>query len=114
MERNYSDLAGRAMPAYAAYLGARAAGGAALLFTEASYVRQDSKARLHQAGMHDDSVLPGLQSIARVVHEHGALLGVEVNHAGRVVPSSVSQRMPVGPSPVACTEIGGEVPVARR
>lgn len=110
MERNYSDLAGRAMPAYAAYLGARAAGGAALLFTEASYVRQDSKARLHQAGMHDDSVLPGLQSIARVVHEHGALLGVEVNHAGRVVPSSVSQRMPVGPSPVACTEIGGEVP----
>ncbi len=110
MERNYSDLSGRAMPVYAAYLGARAAGGAALLFTEASYVRQDAKARLHQSGMHDDKVLPGLQTIARAVHEHGSLLGVEVNHAGRVVPSSVSQRMPVGPSPVACAEIGGEVP----
>jgi len=110
MERNYSDLAGRATPRYAAYLGARAAGGAALLFTEASYVRQDSKARLHQAGMHDDSVLPGLRSVAAAVHEHGALLGVELNHAGRVVPSAVSQQVPVGPSPVACTEIGGEVP----
>lgn len=110
MERNYSDLAGRAGPRYAAYLGARAAGGAALLFTEASYVRQDSKARLHQAGMHDDSVLPGLRAVAAAVHEHGALLGVEVNHAGRVVPSAVSQHVPVGPSPVACTEIGGEVP----
>ena len=62
MERNYCDLAGRASPAYPAYLEARAAGGAALLFTEASYVRQDSKARLHQAGMHDDSVLPGLRA----------------------------------------------------
>jgi 2,4-dienoyl-CoA reductase-like NADH-dependent reductase (Old Yellow Enzyme family)/thioredoxin reductase len=110
MERNYSDLAGRATPRYAAYLGARAAGGAALLFTEASYVRQDSKARLHQAGMHDDSVLPGLQAVAAAVHEHGALLGVEVNHAGRVVPSAVSQHVPVGPSPVACAEIGGEAP----
>lgn len=110
MERNYSDLAGRATPRYAAYLGARAAGGAALLFTEASYVRQDSKARLHQAGMHDDSVLPGLRAVSAAVHEHGALLGVEVNHAGRVVPSAVSQHVPIGPSPVACAEIGGEVP----
>ena len=110
MERNYCDLAGRATPQYAAYLGARAAGGAALLFTEASYVRQDSKARLHQAGMHDDSVLPGLQAIAGAVHAHDALLGVELNHAGRVVPSSVSHLRPVGPSPVACAEIGGEVP----
>lgn len=110
MERNYSDLAGRATPRYAAYLGARAAGGAALLFTEASYVRQDSKARLHQAGMHDDAVLPGLRAIAEAVHQHGALLGVELNHAGRVVPSAVSHRMPVAPSPIACTEIGGEDP----
>lgn len=110
MERNYSDLAGRATPQYAAYLGARAAGGAALLFTEASYVRQDSKARLHQAGMHDDAVLPGLASIARAVHEHGALLGVELNHAGRVVPSAVSQHRPIGPSQIPCAEIGGEVP----
>ena len=110
MERNYCDLSGRATPQYAAYLGARAAGGASLLFTEASYVRQDSKARLHQAGMHDDGVLPGLQAIADAVHVHGALLGVELNHAGRVVPSSVSHRRPVGPSPVVCAEIGGEVP----
>lgn len=110
MERNYSDLAGRATPRYAAYLEARAAGGAALLFTESSYVRQDSKARLHQAGMHDDAVLPGLRAIADGVHRHGALLGVELNHAGRVVPSAVSHRVPVAPSPVACAEVGGEVP----
>jgi 2,4-dienoyl-CoA reductase-like NADH-dependent reductase (Old Yellow Enzyme family)/thioredoxin reductase len=112
MERNYCDLAGRPTQQYVDYLAARAAGGAALVFTESSYVAQMSKARPHQMGMHDDGVLPGLSRIADAVHAHGALLGVELNHAGRVVPSTVSQQRPVAPSAVACAEIGGELPRA--
>lgn len=112
MERNYCDLGGRPTQQYVDYLAARAAGGAALLFTESSYVDQLSKARPHQMGMHDDSVLPGLGRLADVVHAHGALLGVELNHAGRVVPPDVSQRQPVAPSPIPCVEIGGALPRA--
>ena len=112
MERNYCDLSGRPTQQYVDYLEARAAGGAALLFTESSYVSQTSQARPHQMGMHADHVLPGLARVADAVHRHGALLGVELNHAGRVVPSAVSQLQPVGPSAVPCAEIGGEVPRA--
>ncbi|WP_340269792.1 FAD-dependent oxidoreductase [Aquipuribacter nitratireducens] len=112
MERNYCDLAGRATQRYVDYLGARAAGGAALVFTESSYVSQVSKARPHQMGMHDDAVVPALRAVADAVHAGGALLGVELNHAGRVVPSTVSQQVPVAPSAVACREIGGELPHA--
>ncbi|PJJ58043.1 2,4-dienoyl-CoA reductase-like NADH-dependent reductase (Old Yellow Enzyme family) [Mumia flava] len=110
MERNLCDLAGRVTPAYAAYLEARAAGGTALVFTESSYVRADSRARLRQMAMSDDGVVPGVRMLADAVHRHGSLLGVELNHAGRVVPRAVSQRQPVGPSPVPCVEIGGDLP----
>lgn len=111
MERNLCELSGRPTGAYATYLGERARGGAALLFTESSYVREDSRARLRQMGMHDDLVLPGLRAVADAVHRHGALLGVELNHAGRVVAQAVSYLRPVGPSPVPCTEIGGDLPL---
>ena len=61
--------------------------------------------------MHDDSVLPGLRPIAAAVHAHGALLGVELNHAGQGRPlRRLAAGARSGPSPVACAEIGGEVP----
>jgi 2,4-dienoyl-CoA reductase-like NADH-dependent reductase (Old Yellow Enzyme family)/NADPH-dependent 2,4-dienoyl-CoA reductase/sulfur reductase-like enzyme len=112
MERNYCDLGGRPTQQYVDYLAARAAGGAALLFTESSYVHQLSKARPHQMGMHEDSVLPGLTRMSEEVHAHGSLLGIELNHAGRVVPPAVSQRQPVAPSPIRCIEIDGAMPRA--
>ena len=112
MERNYCDLLGRVTPRYVEYLARRAAGGTGLLFTESSYVAQSSKARPFQMGLHDDHVLDGLGRLAGAVHAEGALLGVELNHAGRVVPSSVSNLQPVAPSAIPCAEVGGEMPRA--
>lgn len=110
MERNYCDLLGRVTPRYVAYLARRAAGGVGLLFTESSYVTQASKARPYQMGLHGDHVIDDLAQLAATVHAEGALLGVELNHAGRVVPSSVSNLQPVAPSAVPCAEVGGEMP----
>lgn len=110
MERNYCDLLGRVTPRYVEYLARRAAGGTGLLFTESCYVTQASKARRYQMGLHGDHVVDGLAQLAAAVHAEGALLGVELNHAGRVVPSSVSGLQPVAPSPVPCDEVGGELP----
>jgi 2,4-dienoyl-CoA reductase-like NADH-dependent reductase (Old Yellow Enzyme family)/thioredoxin reductase len=112
MERNYCDLLGRVTPRYVEYLARRAAGGTGLLFTESSYVAQASKARPYQMGLHGDHVLDGLGQLVAAVHAEGALLGVELNHAGRVVPSSVSNLQPVAPSAVPCAEVGGEMPRA--
>jgi 2,4-dienoyl-CoA reductase-like NADH-dependent reductase (Old Yellow Enzyme family)/thioredoxin reductase len=112
MERNYCDLLGRVTPRYVDYLARRAAGGTGLLFTESCYVTQASKARPYQMGLHGDHAVDGLARLAAAVHTEGALLGVELNHAGRVVPSSVSNLQPVAPSAVPCAEVDGELPRA--
>jgi 2,4-dienoyl-CoA reductase-like NADH-dependent reductase (Old Yellow Enzyme family)/thioredoxin reductase len=100
MERNYCTVDGRITDRYIEYLRARAAGGAALLFTEATYVRADGRGRLRQLGAHADHVIPGLRALADAVHAEGALLGVELNHAGRVGEYYVSGFQAVAPSPV--------------
>jgi 2,4-dienoyl-CoA reductase-like NADH-dependent reductase (Old Yellow Enzyme family)/thioredoxin reductase len=101
MERNYGTPDGRLTDRYIAYLRARAAGGAALVFTEATYVRADGRGRTRQLGAHDDHVVSGLRTLADAVHAEGALLGVELNHAGRVADPAVSGFQPVAPAPVA-------------
>ncbi|GIM91499.1 hypothetical protein Ato02nite_032920 [Paractinoplanes toevensis] len=95
MERNYGTADGRVTERYVEYLRARAAGGAALVFTEATFVRADGRGRSHQLGAHDDHTVPGLRALVEAVHNEGALLGVELNHAGRVGGFE-----PVAPSPV--------------
>ena len=100
MERNYCTVDGRVTDRYIEYLRARGAGGAALLFTEATYVRADGRGRLRQMGGHADHVVPGLRTLADAVHAEGALLGVELNHAGRVAEYYVSGFQAVAPSPV--------------
>jgi 2,4-dienoyl-CoA reductase-like NADH-dependent reductase (Old Yellow Enzyme family)/thioredoxin reductase len=101
MERNYGTRDGQVTERYIAYLRARAAGGVALLFTEATYVRADGRGRMFQLGAHADHVIPGLRELCDAVHAQGALLGVELNHAGRVAEPHVSGFQPVAPSPVA-------------
>ncbi len=100
MERNYGTPDGRVTGRYVDYLRARAAGGAALVFTEATYVRADGRGRVRQLGAHGDHVVPGLRTLADAVHAEGALLGVELNHAGRVADPAVSGFQPVAPSAV--------------
>jgi len=100
MERNYCTIDGAVTDRYVAYLRARAAGGAALLFTEATYVRADGRGRLRQMGAHVDHVIPGLRRLAEAVHAEGGLLGVELNHSGRVGEYYVSGFQSMAPSPV--------------
>lgn len=110
MDRNYCEPDGRLTAAYTAYLAERAAGGAALVFPEAAYVRIDGKCQTHQMGLHDDSVVPGLGQLADAVHAEGALLGVQLNHGGNTSKPSVSGYRPVSPSGVACRFAGGFEP----
>lgn len=110
MERNYCEIDGTMTDRYIAYLERRAAGGAALIFTEASYVRADGKGRIRQMGVDVDERIPGIRKMADAVHARGALVGVELNHGGRTAQGSVSGFTPVAPSPIPCAVVGGEVP----
>ncbi len=52
-------------------------------------------------GAHDDAFIPGLKRLAEVIHHHGSLAGVQLNHAGRYNPSSfMGGRPPLAPSPL--------------
>lgn len=110
MERNYCAADGTVTDDYIAYLERRAAGGAALVFTEASYVRADGKGRIRQMGVDDDARIPAIARLAGAVHAHGALLGVELNHGGRTAQGAVSGFVPVAPTPIPCTVVGGDMP----
>ena len=111
MERNMATVDGLLTDAYIRYLTARAAGGVALVFTEASFVRIDGKARLRQVGVHVDSTIEGLRRLVEAIHEEGALVGVEINHGGRTAQGRISGFNCVAPSPVPCESVGGEVPI---
>ncbi|WP_245650015.1 oxidoreductase [Millisia brevis] len=110
MERNYCHPDGTLTDEYIDYIARRARGGAALIFTEASYVRADGKGRIRQMAVDTDDCLPGLTRLADEVHRHGALLGVELNHGGRTAQGVVSGFVPVAPSPIPCQVVGGQMP----
>ncbi|MGW0172514.1 oxidoreductase [Rhodococcus sp. NPDC003322] len=110
MERNYCEFDGTMTDRYIDYLARRAAGGAALVFTEASYVRADGKGRIRQMGVDVDERIPGIARMAQAVHAHGALVGVELNHGGRTAQGAVSGFVPVAPTPIPCHVVGGEMP----
>lgn len=110
MERNYCEVDGTMTDEYIAYLARRAEGGAALIFTEASYVRADGKGRIRQMGVDVDERIPGIKKMADAIHAHGALVGVELNHGGRTAQGSVSGFVPVAPTPIPCLVVGGEMP----
>jgi 2,4-dienoyl-CoA reductase-like NADH-dependent reductase (Old Yellow Enzyme family)/thioredoxin reductase len=110
MERNYCDTDGHVTTQYMDYLGNRALGGAALIFTEATYVRQDGKSRARQMGLSTDSHEDSVAKLAQRVHDGGALLGLELNHGGRTSQSHASGQWPVAPSPIPLMKPGADVP----
>ncbi len=100
MERNYCTAEGRVTQRYVDYMAARAAGGAGLLYTEATYVDPRGKGRTLQMGLHDDDLIPDLARLVHAVHAHGGRVGPELNHGGRVVQPWVSGLQSRAPSVV--------------
>ncbi|WP_105035912.1 oxidoreductase [Cryobacterium aureum] len=110
MERNYCNTEGHMTAQYEDYLLDRARAGVGLLFTEATFVRQDGKGRSHQLGAHNDSCVAPLAHLVDLLHAEGSLVGCELNHGGRTAQSSLTGLPSLAPSPVPCLIAGGEMP----
>jgi len=71
-----------------------------LLIVEHSYVERGGKLALHQLGVFDDSLIPGLTRLAKKVHGVNTPVAIQINHAGRLAASEICGTQPVAPSPI--------------
>ncbi len=65
------------------HLGARAIGGAALVFTEATAVTAEGRISPQDLGLWKDEHMEPLARIVRFLEKHGGVAGTQLAHAGR-------------------------------
>jgi len=65
------------------HLGARAAGGAGIVFTEAVHTEPEGRITKHCLGLWNDTQRDALKRIVDFVAENGAVPAIQLGHAGR-------------------------------
>ncbi|HEY9181077.1 MAG TPA: NADH:flavin oxidoreductase/NADH oxidase [Candidatus Baltobacteraceae bacterium] len=78
----YSSTDGFANRWHVVHLGSRAVGGAALVFTEAAAVSPEGRISPADLGIYRDEHVAPLREIVDFIHEHGAIAGIQLAHAG--------------------------------
>jgi len=76
----------------------RAAAGVGMIIVEHCYVRRDGRYHPHQLGIHDDALVSGLARLAQAVKACGAVVGVQIAHAGARATYNGTGSQPVAPS----------------
>ena len=79
----YSCEDGLANDWHLVHLGARAVGGAALVFTEANAVTADGRISPQDLGLWNDAQMEPLARIVHFIRQRGAVAGTQLAHAGR-------------------------------
>src|SRR5690349_16394749 len=102
MVRNYADEQGRMTPRYLAHLERIAKGGVGAMILEASFVSPEGRGFRYELGLHSDHVIDGLHAAAKVAHDHGVRIGIQLYHAGRQTTPRVTGEQPVAPSEIPC------------
>ncbi len=85
---------------HVAYHAERAAGGVAMIITEAVRVHPTSAGRHISLGSFDDASIPAYAAIADAVHGHGALLFAQLMHAGRQANGDATRTAAWSASPI--------------
>src|SRR5579872_1748211 len=99
----YSSEDGFANDWHLVHLGSRAAGGASLVFTEATAVEARGRISPADLGIWKDEHIEFLGRVARFIKKQGAIPGMQIAHAGR----KASTRVPwEGGAPIPVEEGG--------
>ncbi|MEZ5116385.1 MAG: FAD-dependent oxidoreductase [Candidatus Nanopelagicales bacterium] len=107
---------GHARPAaHAAMRGMKAEGGWGVVCTEEVEIHPSGDLSPYVEGrLWDDSDVPALRLMTDAVHEHGALAGIELTHAGLDAPNYYSRMAPIGPRSEGLLGASGFEPVQTR
>jgi 2,4-dienoyl-CoA reductase-like NADH-dependent reductase (Old Yellow Enzyme family) len=112
----YSAADGFANDWHLVHLGSRAVGGAGLILAEATGVEARGRISPHDLGLWKDEQIEMLARITKFVHEQGAVMGIQLAHAGRkastvrpwegmhAVPVEQGGWQPVAPSAIPFDE----------
>lgn len=73
---------------------------AGIIFVEYSHVHLSGKGEIHQLGAYSDQHIDGLKSLAQMIHQSGAIAGLQIVHAGGKTDPKVTGQSLLGPSPV--------------
>ncbi|HEX7323064.1 MAG TPA: NADH:flavin oxidoreductase/NADH oxidase [Mycobacterium sp.] len=79
----YRSVDGKMGDFHVMYLGARAAGGFALVFAEQVAIAPGGRTSVHCAGIYDDEQIPGHARVTAMVREIGAVPAIQLGHTGR-------------------------------
>jgi 2,4-dienoyl-CoA reductase-like NADH-dependent reductase (Old Yellow Enzyme family) len=75
-----------------------AKGDVGLIIPGLLYVHPLGRAFRHQAGIHNDDMIPGLKKVVETVHQQGGKIAFQLAHAGRQTTKGVIGQTPIGPS----------------
>lgn len=78
------------------HYGTRALGGVGLIIQEATGIMPNGRITDQDLGIWDDHHVKGLKKIVEIIHEHGSVAGIQINHAGR----KAKVDNPIGPSAI--------------
>lgn len=79
----YSAVDGQATDWHVVHYGSRAVGGAGLVIIEATAVTPNGRISARDLGLWHDEQVDAMARVVRVMHQHGAVAGVQLAHAGR-------------------------------
>ena len=78
-----------------------AKGGLGLIISSHAYVSPEGQAGPWQIGVYNDALVPGLEAMAKAVHDNGGKIVMQLAHAGFFANAKLTGQTPLAPSNVA-------------
>ncbi len=110
MGTNYTGTDGLVNDRFRAFVRARAMGGVGLIVLEAAHVHPSGRVSPTELAADRDDVVEGLRSLVADAHRFGAMIAMQLGHAGRQTHQAVTGRPLLAPSPIPCP-LCQEIPV---
>ena len=97
MVRNLATEEGHVTEELVEHYRARSRGEVGLIIVEAAGIALEHRIMKQNIGIHNDSMIPGLRSLAKGIKDHGAAAFIQINHCG---PKTHLKTRYVGPSDI--------------
>lgn len=100
MQTNYADHKGFITDRQIDYYVERAKGGVGLIIFEHTGILKQGSASLNMTLICNDGYIPSFKKLISAIHQEGAKIAVQLNHAGRQTFSEITRTSPVAASPI--------------